>query len=129
MAVFQKYGIKYPFASNNDENVFLDLNKSAADGVRSQVLHVIFTPKGQKIRDPEFGTDLIKFIFSPNDEQTLDDLRNEISGQIIKYVPSVEFRDIQIFKEEENEQGVIVSVEYGVKRGNKTDITNVSIKL
>ena len=55
MARKQKYGIKYPFTSDNDENIFLDVNNNVTEGVQSQVLHVIFTPKGQKIRDPEFG--------------------------------------------------------------------------
>ena len=129
MAVFQKYGIKYPFSSDNDDNIFLDLNKSEADGIKSQVLHVIFTPKGQKIKDPEFGTDLIRYLFEQGDSVTLESVKNEISKQIMKYVPAVEFRDIDILQEEGNDNGIIVSVEYGVRKGNKVDITNVSIKL
>lgn len=127
MALTQKYGIKYPFTSNNNDGIYLDLNNTYADGVKSQVLHVIFTPKGQKLRDPEFGTDLIKYIFNPSDLNTFNEIKGEITRQITKYVPSVEFRDIVIYENDEN--GIIVMVEYGVKKGNKTEITTVAVKL
>lgn len=129
MKELQKYGIKYPFTSDNEDGIFLDLNNTMADGVKSRVLHLIFTPKGQKLRDPNFGTDLIKFIFSPKDSLTLDSIKTEITGQIIKYVPEVEFKDIRIYESETDEHGVIVSIEYGVKNGNKIEITTVSVKL
>lgn len=129
MASFQKYGIKYPFTSNNEDNIFLNLNDTYADSIKSQVLHVIFTPKGQKLRDPEFGTDLIKFIFEEETDETLGQVKEEISTQIKKYVPSVEFRDINVYKDENNGNSIIVMVEYGVKNGNKTEVTTVGVKL
>ena len=129
MAKHQKYGIKYPFTSNNEENIFLDVNETEAECVKSKVLHVIFTPKGQKIRDPEFGTDLIKFIFSPNDEYSASEIKNEISDSIKRYVPEVEFRNFNVFKDENDENSIIVTIEYGVKVGNKTEITTVGVKI
>jgi phage baseplate assembly protein W len=129
MSKIQKYGIKYPFTSDNDEGYLLDLNETLADGVKSQVLHVIFTPKGQKLRDPDFGTDLIKYIFGPKDSATFSGIKSEITRQISRYVPQVEFRDINIYNSETDEHGIIVSVEYGVKNGNKTDVTTVAVKL
>jgi phage baseplate assembly protein W len=129
MAVTQKYGIKYPFTSDNDNGTYIDLNDTYAEGIKSQVLHVIFTPKGQRLRDPDFGTDIIKYIFSPSDSLTLNGLKNEISKQITKYVPFVEFRDITIYKDDEENGNIIVIVEYGITKGNKTEITKVGVKL
>ena len=125
----QKYGIKYPFTSDNDDGIFLDLNETFADGVKSRVLHVIFTPKGQKLRDPNFGTDLIKFIYSQNDSLTFEGIKNEINGQIMKYVPEVIFKDVRIYKSDDEKNGIIVSIEYSVKNGNKQETTTVSVKL
>ena len=129
MALTQKYGIKYPFTSENNEGTYIDLNNTLGEGVKSQVLHVIFTPKGQKLRDPDFGTNLIKYIFGPSDSLALNDVKTEITSQINKYVPSVEFRDISLYNSETSDNGIIVMVEYGVKRGNKTEITTVAVKL
>lgn len=129
MAVTQKYGITYPFTSNNDEGTYVDLNSTFVDGIKSQVLHVIFTPKGQKLRDPDFGTDLIKYIFSPSEASTFENIKGEITRQVSKYVPLVTFRDITVYNDEVNENGIIVMVEYGVKKGEKTEITTVAVKL
>jgi phage baseplate assembly protein W len=129
MENIQKYGIKYPFMSDNNDGTYLDLNKTYSDSIKSQVLHIIFTPKGQKLRDPEFGTNLIKFLFNPIDNNTLEDIKSEITSQITKYVPSVEFRDLSIYSEEENNNSVIIIVEYSVNIGNKQEITKVAIKL
>jgi phage baseplate assembly protein W len=63
MARQQLFGIKYPFTHDDYQNFFVDANINEKDKVRSQIMHVIFTPKGQRIRMPEFGTDLIKYIF------------------------------------------------------------------
>lgn len=128
MAKTQKYGIKYPFTNENDEGVFLDLNDNNVDGVKSQLLHLLFTPKGQKLRDPEFGTDLIKYIFNPNDSETINDIKMAITMQVAKYLPSIEFRDITIHKAEDG-LGIIVIIEYGVKTGNKIEVTTLGVKL
>lgn len=129
MAVTQKYGIKYPFTSENDENTYLDLNKTYADSIQSQVLHLIFTPKGQKLRDPDFGTNLVRYIFNPMDSETFNDIKLEITRQVNKYVPSVEFRDVSVYNSEINGNEIVVMVEYGVRNGNKMEIKTVAIKL
>lgn len=129
MAVTQKYGIKYPFTTDNDDGTYIDLNKTYGEGIQSQVLHVIFTPKGQKLRDPDFGTDLVKYIFSQSDSSTFGSIKGEISSQIAKYVPEVEFRDISIYNSEGDDNSIVVMVEYGVKQGNKTEVTKVAVKL
>lgn len=129
MARTQKYGIKYPFTSDNNDGYFLDLNDTMAEGVKSQVLHVIFTPKGQKLRDPEFGTDLIKYIFGPKDDMVFSDIKSEITSKVSKYVPQVEFRDVNVYTSENDDNTIIVSVEYGVRKGNKMEITTVAVKL
>lgn len=129
MAVIQKYGIKYPFTTNNNDELYLDLNKTYSESIQSQVLHIIFTPKGQKLRDPDFGTNLINYIFNPSDTITFNDIKNEISIQLGKYVPFIEFRDISVYNNEDGDNSIVVIVEYGVKKGNKTEVTKVAVKL
>lgn len=129
MALTQKYGIKYPFSSENDDGTLMDLNENLTDGVKSQVMHVIFTPKGQRLRNPDFGTDLIKYIFGPRDGGTFSAIKDEISSQVAKYVPSVEFRDIAVYEDENDDHGIVVTVEYGVRKGKSMEITTTAVKL
>lgn len=129
MAVKQKFGIKYPFTAENDDGLYIDLNDSYDDYIKSQVLHVLFTPKGQRIRKPDFGCDFIKYLFGPKDSETFAEIKSEITSQIQKYVPSVEFRDVTVYNSDGDEHSVIVMVEYAVKKGNKNEVTTVAVKV
>lgn len=117
MALTQKYGIKYPFTSNNTDEIFIDLNSTFEDEIKSRVLHLIFTPKGQRLRCPDFGTDLINYIFNPSNNETFNNIKEEISSQILKFVPNVEFGDISIYDDENSEHGKIVTIHYTVIKG------------
>ena len=59
----QFYGIKYPFTNQDAENYYVDLNSSVKDKVKSTLMHIIFTPKGQRYRKPDFGTNVIQYLF------------------------------------------------------------------
>lgn len=129
MAIQQKFGIRYPFTSENLDEVYLDLNDTMTDSVKSQVLHVLFTPKGQRLRNPDFGTDLIKYIFGPKDETTLNELKASLTTDIGKYVENVMFDDITFSSDENDENSMIIIVHYSVKKGNKVEKTSIGIKI
>ena len=115
----QHYGIRYPFTLENNDELYMDLNTTKEESLKSRLLHVIFTPKGQRLRNPDFGTDLIKYIHEPADDTTFERLRNDITQQVYKYVPDVIFRDISIYNDDRDENGKIVIIHYAIKRGNE----------
>ncbi|KAA6330828.1 hypothetical protein EZS27_020516 [termite gut metagenome] len=98
----QKYDIKYPFQNESPFNTFLDINQNRREKIESDILHVLYTSKGDKIRDPEFGTGLISYIFDPQDEHTWGDIKIEIKTSIDKYVRNVKFKDIDVYNEDES---------------------------
>ena len=129
MARKQYYGIKYPFTYDNLDLVYLDLNETYEASIQSQVLHIIFTPKGQRLRDPGFGTDLIKYLFDSETSITFENLKTQIRQDISSRIPNVEFKDIQIIDIEGDEHSKIVSVDYVVKKGNVETLNNVAVKI
>lgn len=127
MAVKKYYGIRFPFSTSNDEEIYLDLDESYKDSIKSRVLHVLFTPKGQRLRDPNFGTDLIKYLFEPADDETLNRLKESIREDIKRYVPGVEFDDISIYYKDDNSR--IVVIHYSVVKGNTIEKSSVAVKI
>ena len=119
MGKTQKYGIKFPFNIISDYKNLLDLNITKADRVRSQLMHLIFTQKGQRLRLPDFGTNLLQFIFNPNDLQTWDDVQYEIKEGVKKWVPDCELNNITIY-ETDNGRGLIAELKYSVREDNGT---------
>ena len=113
MAKRQHYGIKFPITIESFENTFFDLNLNPLDGIKSQIMHLIFTPIGQRIRKPLFGSKLIQFIFNPDDSQTWDDVFREIRDMIARNIPDCNIDDIKVYEVEDG-LGLIASIKYSV---------------
>lgn len=124
-----KFGIKYPFTYQNDNNLFLDLNNTVDDGLLSEILHVVLTPKGQRIRMPNFGTNLIKYIFEQNDEQTWENVKSEIINSVASFIPSAKLNDIRVLKSESDDNRVMLYLEYSVSKGKTVENNKVMIEL
>ena len=125
MAKKMFFGIKYPFIADNKRYFYVAANESVAEKVRSQLMHIIFTPKGQRIRLPEFGTDLIKYIFDQNDEITWESVKTEVSESVTRWATNITLRNISVVKSEEDESQIFVRIDYSVSEGNK--IVNDSV--
>jgi phage baseplate assembly protein W len=129
MAKKQYFGIKYPFVNEGVQHFFLDANESVKDKVKSQLIHVVFTPNGQRIRNPEFGTDLIKFIFSPSDGMSWEAVKTEVSESVSRWTNNITIRNIEVVKNEEDEHEIYVRLDYSVTAGNKVTNDSVVIEL
>jgi hypothetical protein len=129
MAKRQLFGIKYPFVPDTETGYYVAANKTIAEKVRSQLMHIVFTPKGQRIRNPEFGTDLIKFIFSPNDGTTWESVKAEVTESVKRWATNINLRDIKVVQNEEDDAQVFVRLDYSVTEGNKTTNDSVVVEL
>lgn len=125
----QYYGIKYPFTTNNDKGFFIDLNETKDDDILSQILHVIMTRKNTRLKMPDFGTDLVKYIFELNDEGTWSNIKSEIITSVSKYVPGVTLNDIRVLRDETEDSKILVDIEYTVKKGISDESNRVVVKI
>lgn len=125
----QYYGIKFPFTDNNNDGIFIDLNTDGDEKVASQIAHIILTPKRTRVRMPDFGTDLIKYIFSPNDELEWGEVKEEISNAIKKYLNDITINDVNVIMDENNDNGIYVSIDYSTQRGNLIEKNKMMIKI
>jgi len=130
MGVINKhYGIKFPFTIRNNDNVFLDLNNNLHEKVASEIAHVILTPKKTRLRMPDFGTDLIRYIFSPSDELSWGDIETEIRENVSKYVPEGVLEKVEVYRSEGDDNTILLNVNFGVKKGNTIENNRMVIKL
>lgn len=125
----QYHFIKFPFQNESGENYLFDLNQNTLDEAKSQIIHVIFTPKGSKLRDPEFGTNLMHYIFNPSFEDTWENVKREITDAISRYVNNVNISNISILQDEENIQNIYVKVSYIVSDNNRTIEDSIVTKI
>lgn len=116
--IVQQYGIKYPFTSESNNGYYVDTNLDIKSKIRSMLMHIVFTPKGQKIRDPNFGTNLIKYIFEPNETNTWDNISEELNNAISEFLPNVSIDNIDMLQGEENPYEIYVKISYSIDDGS-----------
>lgn len=125
----QFFDIKFPFVCENEDALFIDLNNNINEKVNSEIAHVILTPKGRRLRMPEFGTDLIKYIFEPSDNISWEGVENEIKNSVKKYVKNVEITKVDVLQNEGDDNAVYIDVKYTLKRGITDENNRMVIKL
>ena len=124
----QYYGIKFPFTMNNNEGIYLDLNNDYHEKVASEIAHVLLTPKGTRIRMPEFGTDLIKYIFEPGDGFVWDDVKDNIKDNVTRYVPNATIKEIEVIRKDDD-KSLFVDLKFDVRKGKSIENNRMIIKL
>lgn len=114
MAGNGKYiNIGFPFSESN-RGYFLKLNNDDKNAIKSDLMHLILTRKGERLYMPEFGTNLLKYIFEPNDTLTQQDIKKEINDTVKKYLPNLQINDVTVTQNEITEYGVTVRIDYTV---------------
>lgn len=113
MANGKYININYPFKDSR-KGLFLDLNSDDNQAIKADLLHLILTRKGQRLYKPDFGTDLMKFIFEPEDGMTLNAIKEEIRNVVKIYLPSLNLDEILIEESEENEYASVVTISYTI---------------
>jgi len=88
------YNITFPFEDNYEENSFLLMNQTSKTAYSSNLLLLLLTVKGERYNDPDYGTDLIKYIFEPNDDLTSQEVENEIKNTVSLYIPEIKINSI-----------------------------------
>ena len=54
--------IKFPF-KDSEKGLFIDMTQQNKRAIKSDLMHLLLTNKGERLYQPEFGTDLKKYLF------------------------------------------------------------------
>jgi phage baseplate assembly protein W len=120
--------IDYPFKDSKD-GFFLNLNSEDNQAIKADLLHLILTRRGQRLYNPDFGTDLLRFIFEPNDELTLEGVKGEIRDVVKKFLPKLQLNEINIYDSEESEYAAVLSITYTITDDVFTTSDTLVVKL
>ena len=102
------YNIKFPIEDDVVRNRFFSMTTTTKNALASNLLLLLLTQKGERYYMPDYGTNLLKFIFEPNDDDTVDDLKQDLNKTISTYIPQLTIDRI-IFKRNEDIDGNPIS--------------------
>ena len=105
--------IKFPF-KDSPKGFFFDLTETNNDAIKSDLLHLVLTNKGSRLYKPEFGTNLMRMIFEPNDGITQGQIKEELDGAIKRYMPNLKINTLTVVGDTTNEHLAKVEIHYTV---------------
>jgi len=128
MANGKYININYPF-QNSNKGFFLDLNSDLNAAIKADLMHLIITRKGQRLYNPDFGTDLLKYIFEPEDGLTLNNVKDEVNTSVKKYLPNLKINNLTVEQSTESDYAAVVRIDYTITNDvfNATDFIIINI--
>lgn len=86
--------------------------KDDAHILRSSIFWILLTVPGQRVMNPEFGSNLAALVFDPNDVVTADNVSQAVREAIQRWDDRIEFLD---FTAESKDNKMICTVVYKQK--------------
>jgi len=92
------FNIKFPIEDDPNKNFFCKTTKTTKEALGANLLLLLLTQKGERYYQPDYGTNLLRFIFDHNDTITQPEIEEEIKRTISLYIPQLEIDEISFFK-------------------------------
>lgn len=92
-------GMKYPMQKGNIG--YFDSSTEKLEQAKYNLLNLLSTSKGERLMQPEFGTNLIKLVFEPNDDNLIVQVEDEIIDAVELWLPYVIINAIEIDRSSE----------------------------
>jgi phage baseplate assembly protein W len=88
------YNITFPLNDDVSTNSYFLMSKVTKDAFSSDLLILLVTQKGERYYEPDYGTNLLKYIFEPNDNLNADDIEKEIKTTVSTYIPALTINSV-----------------------------------
>lgn len=131
----KSYNITFPFRDDNDTRNFLETNVVTKDAYSSNLLLLLLTEKGERYYESDYGTNLLKYIFEPNDDLTSADVEEEIRNTVALYIPEIKISSVNFnWNTDDNgntipETQLNVNVKFTYTEGSLTEQGNLDINI
>jgi phage baseplate assembly protein W len=96
--------IKFPIEDDSINNFFIKRNRTTKESLLSNLTLLLLTNKWERYFNPLYGSDLLRFVFEPNDNIVSTQLETEIRDIVKKYIPKINVNNIEFIKPDENKE-------------------------
>jgi len=100
-------GVSLPF---NGPGVFKS-TYTTKDQIKSNLINLLLTDTGERVMNPNFGTNLKRFLFEGITDSSLDLLKNNILISILNYISEITVTNITLVPNTDNNL-VDLTIEY-----------------
>lgn len=95
--------IKFPLNDDTIKNGLFELNNVTKDALVSNLMLLLMTERGERYYMPEYGINLRRHIFEPNDGLTHSQIEEEIKDNVKRFIPELTIVGVEIITSSDEE--------------------------
>jgi len=116
-------GIAVPF---DDPSVF-KFNYSTKDQIKSNLINLLLTNKGERVMNPEYGTGILNSLFDPLNESTYNNIREKISMSVGTFMSKeISVKNIE-FSPNEDGNTLYLTISYTINLSGQQDEITIQL--
>lgn len=122
--------IKFPIEDDPVNNFFIRRNRTTKDALLSNLTLLLLTSRWERYFNPLYGSDLLRFIFEPNDNDVKIQIETEISDMVNKYIPKIIINNlnfIEASKDKEHTIEILINFTYTDDIFSESDTLQINI--
>jgi hypothetical protein len=119
-------GLKLPITPS-ETIPFFSSTTTTLEQSKSNIKNLLLTLKGERVSQPEFGSNLKKILFEPYDDSIQDKIRSEIKESVSKWLPYINISKVDVSQDAEVSNKIYVSMTYALNYSpDETTTTEIS---
>ena len=91
-----KVGMSLPFRRGDDSDGWFATTSTTIEAIKNNITNLLNTNTGERLMQPNLGTDLRDILFEQIDEGTMLKIQDTILDALQIWLPFVDVRDIQV---------------------------------
>ncbi len=97
--------------------------------VRQAVLLLLTTAPGERAMRPDYGCELNKLVFSPNDDTTAGLAKHYVKRALDRWEPRIEVLDLDADQNPDDPAALLITLDYRVRATQRVDRLQLSLNL
>jgi len=93
---------------------FFNKTKTLLQQTRSNIKNLLLTIRGERLGNPTFGSDLMRLLFEPNNEDLPQAIEESIRSSIDEWMPFVKIRSIDTVTSPRNPNLISVRLQFSI---------------
>tara|TARA_B100001996_G_scaffold372675_1_gene349308 strand:+ start:482 stop:925 length:444 start_codon:yes stop_codon:yes gene_type:complete len=107
----RKYvGLSFPLRADNNND--FALTKNSLQQAQHNLKNLLLTHVGERVAQPEFGSNLKALLFEPDDNSLPTKIEDEVRRAVSEWLPYIAIQEVNTLTDEADQTKIFVQIEY-----------------
>ena len=106
---------------------FFNKTRTLLQQTRSNIRNLLLTVKGERLGNPNFGSDLMRLLFEPQNDDFEAAIEESIRSSMDEWMPFVKIRDITVTSSPRNPNLINVRLQFSINADETVETINLNL--